>query len=285
MQGSQDRQKVDAAMVFIRPRDSRLIDSRFHASPFFLRERTAALAVRIAFTLIVGALLYSIHLSSASAEALPRTFQSLASIRAAAEQFVRDQGQTLAPANSSITVVAAELDARLQLDQCADTLKTFALNGASITARTTVGIRCDRGAAWTVYVPVNAEAEIDVLVLRNSMPRDAHVAKGDLETQRRHVAGIGTGYINSETTLREQHLKHETLAGTPLSADLLTRDLVVKRGQQVLLVFDAHGLAVEAPGLALADGGTADRIRVQNTTSLKIVEGVIESGNLVRVGM
>ena len=28
-----------------------------------------------------------------------------------------------------------------------------------------------------------------------------------------------------------------------------------------------------------------DRIRVQNQTSLKVVEGVIESGNLVRVGM
>jgi len=31
--------------------------------------------------------------------------------------------------------------------------------------------------------------------------------------------------------------------------------------------------------------GAADRIRVQNRTSLKVVEGTIESGNLVRVGL
>jgi flagella basal body P-ring formation protein FlgA len=66
---------------------------------------------------------------------------------------------------------------------------------------------------------------------------------------------------------------------------MMARDLVVKRGQQVMLVFDSHGIVIQAPGLALADGGTADRIRVQNQTSLKVVEGIIESGNLVRVGM
>jgi flagella basal body P-ring formation protein FlgA len=136
-----------------------------------------------------------------------------------------------------------------------------------------------------VYVPVSIESEIDVLVLRNTMPRDAHVSTSDLDTQRRRVPGLSAAYISSEATLRDQHLKRGTPAGTTLTTDLLTRDLVVKRGQQVVLVFSAGGLAVQAPGLALADGGTADRIRVQNQTSLKVVEGVIESGNLVRVGM
>jgi len=117
------------------------------------------------------------------------------------------------------------------------------------------------------------------------MPRDAHIAPSDFELQRRRVPGFGAAYVTNAATLRDQHLKRGTPAGTVLMADMLSRDLVVKRGQQVVLIFDAGGLAVQAPGMALADGGTADRIRVQNQTSLKIVEGVIESGNLVRVGM
>jgi flagellar basal body P-ring formation protein FlgA len=280
----------------IRVNDSRLIDERLRASRRYAHEHDsvrvrsgASLAVRIAFVTIILTLVYSVYATVASAAeplaAATRTVQSIASIREAAAQFVRDNSRGIAPANSNLSATATELDARLQLDQCAAALKAFALNEASIGTRTTIGVRCDQGAAWTVYVPVIVESEIDVLVLKNSLPREAHVASSDFEVQRRRVPGFGSAYISNTTTLRDQHLKRTAVAGTVLTADLLTRDFVVKRGQQVMLVFDAHGLAVQAPGLALSDGGTADRIRVQNQTSLKVVEGIVESGNLVRVGM
>jgi flagella basal body P-ring formation protein FlgA len=294
-------------MAFIRIGDTRLIGNQVPTQTFsrsfswrrqpIFTSGAASLGVRIAFTLLIGALLYSIAASRAHAQDnLPtsRTWQSLASIRAAAEQYVRDNSTT----NSGLlTITATELDTRLTLAQCASELTAFTLNSAPIAARTTIGVRCapsgamqsataaTPGAEWTVYVPVTIESEIDVLVLRNSMPRDAHVAPGDFEVQRRRVPGFGSAYISNVATLRDQHLKRSTPSGTVLMTDMLSRDLVVKRGQQVTLIFDAGGLAVQAPGLALADGGTADRIRVQNQTSLKVVEGVIESGNLVRVGM
>jgi flagellar basal body P-ring formation protein FlgA len=282
--------------AFLRTSDSIYIDNRLSGSRRHAREHNsihaqtgASLAVRIAFVTIILTLLYSVYATVASAAeplaAAARTVQSIASIREAAAQFVRDNSRNVAPTNSNLSATATELDTRLQLDQCSAPLKTFALNEASLGTRTTIGVRCDQGAAWTVYVPVIVESEIDVLVLKNSMPREAHVASGDIDVQRRRVPGFGSAYISNASALRDQHLKRATVAGTVLTADLLTRDLIVKRGQQVMLVFDAHGLAVQAPGLALSDGGTADRIRVQNQTSLKVVEGIVESGNLVRVGM
>jgi flagella basal body P-ring formation protein FlgA len=129
------------------------------------------------------------------------------------------------------------------------------------------------------------EVEKPVLVLRRSLPREAHIAQEDVELQVRRVPGLGAGFPSDVAALRDQHLKRGVSAGTLLSSDVLTRDLLVKRGQEVFLVLDVGGVAVRAPGLALADGGYADRVRVQNRTSLKVVEGVVESGNLVRVGM
>jgi flagella basal body P-ring formation protein FlgA len=70
-----------------------------------------------------------------------------------------------------------------------------------------------------------------------------------------------------------------------LTVDMMKRDMVVKRGQHVTLVTSVGGIDVRAAGTALTDGGQADRIRVQNASSLKTVEGVVESANLVRVGM
>jgi len=302
-------------MAFIRINDSRitqlqladvqltnrrLTGRRLLSLRLFARSRAglfakdfAALAVRIAFAILLGALLYSAATSMAVADefaAAPRVLQSLASIRATAEDYVRANSSGNSGNGSSIVVTATELDTRLQLTQCPEPLNAFTLNSAPIAARTTIGVRCTAqataaNAEWTVYVPVAIESEIDVLVLHNSMPRDAHLAVADLETQRRRVPGFGSAYITNAALLRDQHLKRGIPAGAVVTADMLTRDLLVKRGQQVSLVFDTGGLAVQAQGLALADGGTADRIRVQNLSSLKVVEGVIESGNLVRVGM
>jgi flagella basal body P-ring formation protein FlgA len=248
-------------------------------------------ALRTLLAVLIVALPYS-AINTASADVavfdssqLTNRTQSIASIRATAEQFVRDSAANLANENAKLFVAAAELDSRLQLETCQGALSAFTLNGAPVAARVTVGVRCDQGANWTVYVPMMVESEIDVLVLRNSMQRDSHVATSDMEVQHRRVPGFGGAYITNVDTLRDQHLKRPIPAGTVLLADMMARDLVVKRGQQVMLVFDSHGIVIQAPGLALADGGTADRIRVQNQTSLKVVEGIIESGNLVRVGM
>jgi flagella basal body P-ring formation protein FlgA len=67
--------------------------------------------------------------------------------------------------------------------------------------------------------------------------------------------------------------------------ELLVPDVVVRRGQQVTLVAANGGIEIRAQGLVLADAGAADRVRVQNVSSLKVIEGVVENENVVRVGL
>ncbi len=74
-------------------------------------------------------------------------------------------------------------------------------------------------------------------------------------------------------------------AGSPLTMDVLDRDVLVQRGQQVTLVAATGGIEIRAQGKALGDGGAQDRIRVQNVNSLKIVEGVVENAGTVRVDL
>jgi flagella basal body P-ring formation protein FlgA len=72
-------------------------------------------------------------------------------------------------------------------------------------------------------------------------------------------------------------------AGTVLVADMLAPDPMVVRGQEVTLIAALGALEVRAPGRVLGDAAAASRVQVQNLSSLKIVEGTVESADTVRV--
>lgn len=208
--------------------------------------------------------------------------QPLESIRAAAEKEVRallPQGQ------ATYHVSAARLDSRLRLTPCAGVLETFVPNPAASAAKVTVGVRCTAPAPWTIYVPVVTEIEAQVLVLRRALARQATVAAEDVELQTRRLPGIASQFISDIADLRGRHLKRSVAAGTALTADVLVADLLVRRGQQVTLLAAGGPFEIRAQGQALSEGGASQRIRVQNTTSGKIVEGVVENASTVRVGL
>jgi flagella basal body P-ring formation protein FlgA len=57
----------------------------------------------------------------------------------------------------------------------------------------------------------------------------------------------------------------------------------VQRGQSVTLVADVGGMSVRMAGKALSDGLINQRVRVQNTSSGKIVEGIARSEQVVEI--
>jgi flagella basal body P-ring formation protein FlgA len=57
----------------------------------------------------------------------------------------------------------------------------------------------------------------------------------------------------------------------------------VKRGQHVTLLAAVGGLEVRAAGVAMNDAAAQGRVRVQNISSNRIVEGVVESPDVIRI--
>jgi flagellar basal body P-ring formation protein FlgA len=192
------------------------------------------------FILCVGftALLAS---SSALAES---PLHAVSELQHWAETFTRQQLQLPTDSNLIVRVTAGPLDPRLRLQRCAVDL-TGIMPGTRTSARVTVGVRCT-SPAWTVYVPVTIESEMNVLVLREAVARNSSLTANDVELQPRRVPGIGSSYLTSTTQLRGRHLKQGAGPGTPLTTELLTADVLIKRGQRVTLVADAGGIEVRA---------------------------------------
>jgi flagellar basal body P-ring formation protein FlgA len=215
------------------------------------------------------------------AGAASANIQPLDSIQQAAEQFVRSQ---LPDGKAKHYVSATSLDSRLRLKQCDVPLEAFS-NASDIAARVTVGVRCTAAAPWTIYVPVTIEVEVPVLVLRRALARRARVMLTDVEPQVRRLPGSAANFITDIASLQGHRLKRALPAGTAITVDALTPDILVRRGQQVTLIAAVGGIEIRAQGNALTEGGVQDRVRVQNVTSLKVVEGVVESDSVVRVGL
>jgi flagellar basal body P-ring formation protein FlgA len=222
-------------------------------------------------------------LMSASAIAGPEaTIEPVASIRATAEAYVRAQ----LPADASIASITADrLDPRLHFARCQSPLRAGLPSGAALQARTTIGVSCDTGAAWTVYVPVTTESVISILVLRRPVAQNERLAAEDVEVQKRKLTSTGVAFLTDTADLKRRTVKRPLPVGTALSMDMFTPDLLVHQGQEVTLIATLGGLQVRARGKALANGSAGARLRVQNLSSLKVVEGVVENEDVVRVAL
>lgn len=210
--------------------------------------------------------------------------QPLDAIRSAAEDLIESQASGPGKITGRKVIVSAgHLDPRLRLSRCTGPLTANRPPGSVLAARTTVGVSCSQGTPWTVYVPVLLESEGPVLVTKRTVSRGSGIGPSDVESQVLRVPGLATHYVASVADLTGRHAKRALPPGTVLGNDELATDVLVKRGQQVTLLAAVGGIEVRANGRALADAGMADRIRVQNLNSSRIVEGMVESADIVRI--
>lgn len=207
--------------------------------------------------------------------------ESLATIRGAAETYVKS---LIPPSAGESTVTAGQLDGRLRLAHCpAKDLSASLPTGMTLQARSTVGVTCSGPTHWTIYVPVTVESKINVLVLAHAVNRDDRLTAADVTVETRRTAGPGNAYLTSPAELGGRTVRRPLSAGTVLAVDMFTPDLIVRRGQTVTLVSSGSAVEVRASGRAMTDGAAGARIQVQNSSSLHVVEGVVESADLVRV--
>jgi flagella basal body P-ring formation protein FlgA len=207
--------------------------------------------------------------------------ESLAAIRSTAQSYV----QSLIPSGAGeSTVSVGELDRRLRLPHCpAKQLSAALPAGMAIQARSIVGVTCAGPSHWTVFVPVTVESTIDVLVLVHAVNRDAKLTLADVTVEKRKTAGPGTAYLSAPAELNDRTVRRPLAAGTTLAVDMFTPSVIVHRGQEVTLLSAGGAVEVRASGRAMSDGASGARIQVQNLSSMRVIEGVVESADLVRV--
>jgi flagellar basal body P-ring formation protein FlgA len=208
--------------------------------------------------------------------------ESIPAIEAAAHSYVLS---LLPPGGAGTQITVLPLDRRLRLARCDSPLTARLPVGSNLTARATVGVTCAGPTHWSIYVPVVVESRISVLVLRHAVPRDAHLTADDVAVEVRRTAGTAAAYLSAVPELSGRTVRRPLALGTALTVEMFAADTVIHRGQEVTLVAAAGPIEIRATGRAMMDAAAGARIQVQNLSSQTVVEGVVESADVVRVAL
>lgn len=232
------------------------------------------------FPCLRGFLVVLVISASTVANAAETQWHPIEEIAAAAEAYLK---LTVGPSNDRIVPTAGHLDPRLRLPLCDETLDPYLRPGAKTTGRTIVGVRCPGTKPWKVYLPVYVAVMDKVLVAQNAMPRGHVINAEDLEIATRDVSGLVGGYLSRSDEILGQRLKRAVNRGAVILPSLLQVETLIKKGQSVVLTVNNNSINIRMSGIALMDGAVNQRIRVQNTRSGLVVEGLVRSAEQVEV--
>ncbi len=207
-------------------------------------------------------------------------WQTIQSISAAAEAHVRS---SLAASGLQVESRVRSLDPRLKLARCDQPLQAFTPRAAELKQNVVVGVRCRGSTPWKVYVPVKLTAYREVLVARRPLNRGATLSSRDVRREKRDITIARGAYLTDLAQLEGKVLRRSVPEGRMMTMELLDEEELIKRGQQVTLMVAHNGFTVRMAGTALTDGAVNQRIRVENTSSKRTVEGIVRSRQVVEV--
>ena len=214
--------------------------------------------------------------------ALAGDTQSLASIRLQAEAFIL-QHRYESPYPPGFQL--GRLDSRLRLKACPEPLSIGFARPNQDMGNTALLVRCPQTAAWKIHLPVRIDVFDDVAVTAKSLVKGQKIDETSVRFEKRNIARLKNGYYVDTAALAELQARRSLAGGTVLTPTNLSPRLLVRSGQQVTLVLNYRGLQIKTTGKALQSASLGQTIRVRNSQSLKVVEGVVSGEALVKVSI
>jgi flagella basal body P-ring formation protein FlgA len=132
-------------------------------------------------------------------------------------------------------------------------------------------------------VPVRIVGTTATVVAAHALVAGAVLTAQDVAVEQRDLGGSPPGYFDDPAGVVGLTAARPIAGGAVLTNQLLLGNKAVQRGQTVTLIADGGGMSVHMAGRALSDGMINQRIRVENLSSGKVVEGIIRSQQVVEI--
>jgi len=175
------------------------------------------------------------------------------------------------------------LEPNLQLERCRQPVKSTLASPHHMQDRATVELRCPDPKFWHIYVQVRIIGTSPVAVAAHAIVVGSVLTEKDLRVEQHDVSELPPGFLDDPAIAVGLTANRPIAGGAFLTNQQLVAAKAVQRGQTVTLIADAGGLRVRMAGKALTDGLINQRVRVENLSSGKIVEGIARSEQTVEI--
>jgi flagellar basal body P-ring formation protein FlgA len=120
-------------------------------------------------------------------------------------------------------------------------------------------------------------------VTTRPLARGETIKTSDVATERRPKATVGADAVGSVDEAIGLAVRQPTRSGQPLRrADLMKSELV-RRDDNITLVYEVPGILLTTQGKALESGAEGDVINVLNVQSKRTIQGVVSGPNRVTI--
>jgi len=191
--------------------------------------------------------------------------------------------QELSPLTERERLLVGPIQPGLQLQRCAVPVKPVIGPGRHMKDRVTVELRCTSPNGWHLYVPVRVIGTTPVAVTVHAIVTGSVLTANDLRVEQHDLSELPQGFFDDPAVAVGLTAARPISGGAVLTNQQLVASKAVQRGQAVTLLADAGGMQVRMAGRALSDGLVNQRVRVQNLSSGKVVEGVARSAQVVEI--
>jgi flagella basal body P-ring formation protein FlgA len=175
------------------------------------------------------------------------------------------------------------IEPHLQFEKCNRPISPILASPQHMKDRVTIELRCEDPKPWHLYVPVRIVSTSPVAMAVHAIVAGTAIKASDLKIEEHDVSELPLGFLDDPAIAVGLIASRPIAEGAYLTNQQLTAPKVVQRGQSVTLLADAGGISVRMAGRALSDGLINQRVRVQNLSSGKIVEGIARSEQVVEI--
>ena len=183
-----------------------------------------------------------------------------------------------------LDITIGKLDPRLRLNLCQGPLEAFFNTPGRTIGNISMGVRCPEATGWIIYIPVSIKYFSEVVVAMRPLPRNTLLQASDIGKER-HDISLTNGYHTNSDQVIGQVTRHPLKFGAVITPKDIEFPVIIHKGDEVAIRVVSDTITVEARGEALSDGHRGDSIKIRNSSSHRVVEGLVTMPGIVEIRM
>lgn len=208
--------------------------------------------------------------------------QSMLELRELALNFINKQYT----AQTKTRIKFARWDKRIKLAKCDSTkINIFYPGKQQRLGNVSVGLRCTGEKTWTIYLRAHISIKQNIVHSRHYIDRGTVISKADLVIESITISNSNSHYYQDPKDIIGKVAKRSIAQGKKISATALKPALIIKRGEEVIIIANTAGILIRTKGKALSDGAKGQIVRVKNSRSKRELQATVIAPNTVEVNM
>ncbi|WP_330983793.1 MULTISPECIES: flagellar basal body P-ring formation chaperone FlgA [Enterobacterales] len=165
---------------------------------------------------------------------------------------------------------------------CAATPRVARISSAGmVLSRMNFEVNCPGNTGWHINVAVRPDVYVPVVMPKSVIARDTVLTVNDLQLKKFNISGRQEGLMLHVEEATGLTAKRTLQPGKPLTRAELVTPMLVKRDQPVTIVSRRDGITASMPGVALKNGRKGDVINIRNTSSQRVISGMVDDTGIV----